>query len=109
MQIRMHVTDSDVSEALRAYIERRLRFALSRFGNRVGPIIVRLRSDGPAEHYCRMSAEILPFGRVMVTQSDFDLFTAIDRAAGKIGLQFGRELERLRDARVGRQSVRLAA
>jgi ribosome-associated translation inhibitor RaiA len=56
-----------------------------------------------------MSAQILPYGQVMASENDFDLFAAIDRTAGKLGQQFGRALERMRDARVCRQSIRLAA
>ena len=109
MHIRTQINDSDISGAFRSYIERRLRFSLGRFGDRVGPISVRLKANGPTGHKCSMSAVILPSGRITVTETDFDLFSAIDRAAGKLGQQFGRELDRIRDARVDRQSVRLAA
>lgn len=109
MHIRMYASHADVSEALRIYVERRLRFALGRFGNRVGQITVRIMPDGSLGNHCSINAEVLPFGKVMVEQADFDLFTAIDRAAGKIGRQFGRELQRLRSSRVGRESVRLIA
>jgi hypothetical protein len=68
---------------------------------RVGQVVVRLGAGGPAERHCRISAEGLPFGRVVVEESDTDLFAAIDRATGRIGRLFGRELERVRNARVG--------
>ncbi|HEY7351793.1 MAG TPA: HPF/RaiA family ribosome-associated protein [Terriglobales bacterium] len=109
MHIRTRVTESDISKAFSAYIERRLRFALGRFADRVGRVNVRLKADGPGGHQCHMTAQIVPFGRVMASENDFDLFTAVDRAAGKLGQQFGRALERMRDAKVGPQSVRLAA
>lgn len=109
MQIRTYVSHSDVSDAFRTHIERRLRFALGRFGDRVGVIAVRFKSKGPAGHRCHMSAQLSGFGRVIINESDFDLFVAIDRAAGKLGEQFGRTLERMRDAKVSRQSIRLAA
>jgi ribosomal subunit interface protein len=109
MRIRTRVTDSDISKAFSAYIERRLRFALGRFADRVGKVNVRLKADGPEGHHCHMSAQILPYGQVMASENDFDLFAAIDRTAGKLGQQFGRALERMRDARVCRQSIRLAA
>ena len=109
MHIQTNVNDSDASDAVRSYVERRLRFALGRFGERVGHITVRIRPDGPFGNHCRIRAEIVPFGQVFVEQSDPDLFTAVDRASGKMGRQFGRELERIRNARVSRESVRLAA
>jgi hypothetical protein len=104
----MHMNDVDLAEAS-SYLERRLRFGLGRFGARVGQVTVRLGSDAPAERQCRISGEVLPFGRVAVEERGFDLFATIDRATGRIGRLFGRELERVRDARVGREPVRLAA
>lgn len=109
MHVAIHINDTDLSEAFRAYMDRRLRFALGRFGNRVGQVTVRIGGDGPSERRCRITTEVLPFGRVAVEESDPDLFALIDRATGRIGRLFGRELERARDSRLGRESVRLAA
>ncbi len=109
MHVAIHLNNADLAEAFQTYVERRLRFALGRFGGRVGQVRVRLGADGPTENRCRISTDVLPFGRVAVEETDPDLFTAIDRATGRIGRLFGRELERARDARVGRESVRIAA
>lgn len=108
MQIAVHMSDAGLTEAFRSYVERRLRFALGRFGSRVGQVTVRIGADGWAQSRCRISTEVLPFGRVAVDESDPDLFAAIDRATGRIGRLFGRELERAREARIGRESVRMA-
>ena len=109
MHFVMHMNDVDLAEAFTSYVERRLRFGLGRFGARVGQVTVRIGADGPGARQCRISAEVLPFGRVAVEETAPDLFAAMDRATGRIGRLFGRELERTRDARVGRESVRLAA
>ncbi|HVZ17054.1 MAG TPA: HPF/RaiA family ribosome-associated protein [Terriglobales bacterium] len=109
MQIALRTNKTDLTEALRSYIERRLRFSLGRFGSRVGQVAVRLGSAGPNESCCRISAEVLPFGRVAVEERDPDLFTAIDRATGRIGHLFGRQLQRARDSRLNRDSIRTAA
>ncbi len=109
MRIATHVNDADLAGAFQSYVERRLRFALGRFGDRVGQVTVRMGADGRAESSCRVSVEVLPFGRVAVEESDPDLFAAVDRATGRIGRLFGRQLERSRDARLGRDSVRTAA
>ncbi len=109
MHIVMHMNDVDLSEAFNSYVERRLRFGLGRFGARVGQVTVRVAADGRGQRHCRISTEVVPFGRVAVEERDPDLFAAIDRATGRIGRLFGRELERVRDARMGRESVRLAA
>jgi len=109
MHIVMHMYDINLAEAFNSYVERRLRFGLGRFGSRVGQVTVRIGDDGPGGCQCRISTELLPFGRVAVEEKDPDLFAAIDRATGRIGRLFGRELERVRDTRIGRESVRLAA
>lgn len=109
MHAAMHISNADLVRAFRVYVDRRLRFALGRYGERVGQITVRIDGDGPAKSRCQISAEVRPFGRVSVDESDPDLFAAIDRATGRIGRLFGKKLERARDARVGRESVRLVA
>jgi putative sigma-54 modulation protein len=109
MQIAMHNYRADLVTAFTLYVERRVRFALGRFGGRVGKVEVRICADNPVENRCRISVEILPFGRIAVEECDSDLFAAIDHATGRVGRLFGRELERMRDTRVGRESVRLVA
>ena len=109
MRLTTHIGDVDLAEAFKSYIDRRLRFVLGRFGERVGEVTVRIGGDGPGQNRCRISTEMLPFGRVAIEESGHDLFSAIDRATGRIGRLFGRELDRVRNARVRRESVRLAA
>jgi len=109
MQVATHVQDAVLGEAVNQYIERRLRFALGRFGSRVGQTRVRITAEGDRGRRCRISVEVLPFGRVAVEEIDTDLFAAIDRATGKVGRLVGRELERMRSLRNDRASVRLAA
>jgi putative sigma-54 modulation protein len=109
MHVEIHTNDADLAEAFKSYVNRRLRFALGRFGGRVGRVTVRIGGDGRTKRRCRISTVVLPIGRIAVEESDPDLFVAIDRATGRIGRLFGRELERARDARLGRDSVRLAS
>jgi len=109
MQISIHSYHADLLGALQAYVDRRLRFALSRFGARVGQVTVRIGKVGPARMSCRISTEIRPFGQLAVKEVDPDLFAAIDRATGRLSRVFGRELERVQNPRAGRESVRLIA
>jgi ribosome-associated translation inhibitor RaiA len=109
VQISQYVNEVALDSAFRTYIERRLQFALSRYGGRVGDVAVRVSSDGRALSRCRITVDVVPFGRVSVDEAGPDLFAAIDRAGGRLGRIFGRELGRLRDARFGRESVRTAA
>ena len=107
MQVAIHNYRTDLAEACKSYVERRLQFALNRFGQRVGRVIVRLCPDGPAGNRCSINVNVRPFGLITVEESDSDLFAAIDRATGKIGHLLGRELERVQGSKVGRESVRL--
>ena len=109
MHISTQINDTHLAQALHLYVERRLHFVLARFGDRVGEVTVKITPDGPAGSRCRISTEVLPFGRVTVEERDISLFTAIDRATGRMGRLFSRELERGRDLRIGRQSLRAAA
>ena len=110
MNIELRIGNAGVADALRRYVERRLHFALGRFGDRVGGVSVRLYGSGNTPNCkCRMSAELQPFGNVVVEERDPDLFTAIDRAAGRLGRRVARELDRIRDIKTGRESIRLAA
>ena len=98
-----------LAEAVQRYVERRLLFALGRFGDRVGQVVVRISGIAGGEHQCRITTELRPFGQVAVRATDPDLFAAIDRATGRAGRLFGRELQRVREARTGNESVRIAA
>jgi putative sigma-54 modulation protein len=107
LQLDVRLREGELTDFVRAYVDRRLRFAFSRFGDRVGQISVRISRSHQSD--CRIAVELRPFGRVAVQESGPDLFIAIDRATGRIGRLLGRELDRLRDTRNGRESVRFAA
>jgi len=108
MQIAVRINNADIEEAVRTYVERRLRFALARYGGRVGQVSVQVTIEKHGEKRCRISVEVLPFGRLAVEEKHRDLFAAIDRATGRVGWLFGRERQRNRRVR-GRESIRYAA
>ena len=68
MHVAIQVDDPVLTEAFKSYIERRLRFALGRYGGRVSQIAVRVGADGHNARRCRITAEALPFGRVAVEE-----------------------------------------
>ncbi|HST77546.1 MAG TPA: HPF/RaiA family ribosome-associated protein [Verrucomicrobiae bacterium] len=109
MQISMHINEADLGESVRSYLERRVRFALARFRDRVGLITVRISAEARGKLRCRVIAEMLPFGRIIAEETRPDLFAAVDSATAMISRRFGRQLDRERDSRFGRESVRLAA
>jgi putative sigma-54 modulation protein len=113
MEIEIRIQGTDLREAIRGYAGRRIRFALGRFGPRVGRVMVRI-SDingvrGGVDQCCHITAELPPKGQLVVDQVDTDLFTAIDRASERIGEALRREIQRTRDARTRRESVRTLA
>ena len=106
MEVEVRIQGTDSADAIRRYATRRIHFALGRFAPRVGRIVVRI-SDingvrGGVDQCCRISAELLPKGKVVLDQVDADLFSAIDRASERIGQAFRREVQRARDARTRR-------
>ena len=57
MHVAIQVDDPVLTEAFKSYIERRLRFALGRFGGRVSQIAVRVGADGhSADHSALLPA-----------------------------------------------------
>jgi ribosome-associated translation inhibitor RaiA len=114
MNVEVRIQGADDVDALRSYILRRLELSLGRFAERLGRVRVRICDiNGPhggIDKSCRISAELLPSGRVVRHETvDASLFTAIERATERIGRSFRRQLEREREPRSGRESVRTDA
>lgn len=109
MHVAIYHCNADLYGAVKLYVERRLRFALRRFGGHVGRVVVTMLREGPTHNRCAISIEVPVVGRVAVEESNADLFVAIDRATRKIGKSLRRELERARDISIGSESVRLVA
>lgn len=106
MQVDLRVRNMDLVNILRGYTDRRLRFALSRFGDRVGRVVVSVAEcsvpyQGIVKS-CHISAELRPFGQVVARETDPDLYTAIDRAAGRVGRLFASRLGRGKDGEAPR-------
>ena len=111
MHLKLRMNHAHIEQLLRNHIDRRLRFALGRFGDRVGNVAVTLSGpEGRAgESRCRIRIEIVPRGTFAVEERGHDLLATIDRAAGRVGRLFGREVGRVRDMRMTRDSIRLQA
>jgi putative sigma-54 modulation protein len=93
------------------HIERRLRFALSRFGSRVQKVIVFLQdANGPRggiDKICRVLVKTRGLGVVVASVSDSQWVAAVDRVTTRIGHSVSRHLERFRGRQLGEpRSVR---
>jgi putative sigma-54 modulation protein len=101
MQVEIRIRNTDLSSVLRNYAERRLRFALSRFGDRAGRVLVTVSGLDSADQgiatNCDISAEVRPFGLVTARETGRDLYAVIDRAAGRLGRLFTTRLDRVED------------
>jgi len=97
MQVEVTIRNADLARRLRHYADRRLRFALSRFGDRVGSVLVALSgpngSEPGAATSCRITAEIRPFGEVEARETHPNLYLAIDRSVGRVGRILALRLE----------------
>lgn len=93
------------------HLERRLRFALARFGSRVEKVTVFLHDhNGPKggiDKVCRILAKVQGCGMLMAAVVDSDWNTAVDRATTRIGHTVSRQVSRLRDRQVA--SARMPA
>lgn len=89
-----------LGDALRTYVERRMRFALGRTSAALGRVVVRLADvNGPRggeDKRCRVSLTVHPRTRVVVDELDHDIYAAVDRAAGRAGRAAARAVGRLR-------------
>jgi putative sigma-54 modulation protein len=95
----------DVDADMGGLVERRLSFALSRFGRRVRHVSVALVDvNGPRggiDKKCAMHARLAPRGKVRVEDRDSEVAAAVDRAAGRLARAVGRALERRREGAKG--------
>jgi hypothetical protein len=87
-------------EELKDRIDRRLRFALSRFGSRVDRVVVFLKSlNGPdrgIDKSVRILARMEGVGIALAMVVDSEWEVAVDRAADRIGVNVARQLIRHR-------------
>jgi ribosome-associated translation inhibitor RaiA len=101
LSINVHGYGIDVSPEISGLVERRLSFALSRFGGRVRAVSVRLVDlNGPRggiDKRCSMQARLAPRGSVRVEHTDSQLPAAVDRAATRLAQAVARALERRRE------------
>ena len=98
MKIQVRARDVRLTNSLRAHVELHLGFALSRFGEQVDRVVVQLsnsdeRGEG-VEKRCRIAVGLPRW--VKVQETDADLFSAVARAADRIGRSVARAIEQQR-------------
>lgn len=97
----------NVDQDLTAHVERRLRFALSRFSGRIRRVNVFLADQngprGGIDKTCRIVVLLRDGGSVVAEVNDVDWIIAVDRATTRIGHTTSRDLAR---RRAGRRGIR---
>lgn len=99
MQIGVQTRGFDLTEALRNYCERRMRFALSPTSSKVRSVLVRLTDEngpkGGIDKRCSIRVVLHEAPIVVVTQDETDIYCAIDRAADRVGRTLSRRLAKV--------------
>ena len=96
MRVEIRERDVEVTEVLRAHVERRLGLALGRFGDRIGRVTVRLSGangrTGEQATRCQIDVSLRP-QNVRAGDTDADLFAAVDNASNRVSRSVARILE----------------
>ena len=104
MRTMIHARKIPLPQTLRDHVERRLSFALGRFGNRIDRVTVWLEDlNGPrggVDKRCRIEARVLRSGRLQVEVTDAEIEPAVDRAADRIARRVKDGLDRMRQNRM---------
>ncbi len=100
MKIHIRKRNVEVTKILRAHVVSRLGFALGRFGERIGRVIVRFSdTDGrrsALDKRCQIDVGLRQRS-VRVEDMDVDLFVAVDNATDRVSRSVARALERQRE------------
>jgi len=101
MRIDIHGRGFSLTAPLLDHTQRRLRFALSRSGDRIKRVEVRLvDTNGPrggADKFCRMQVYLQHAPPVLIEDTGADLYAVIDRVAERAGRNVAKHVDRLRE------------
>ena len=88
MRIEVRGLRLKATNAIVMHIQRRLGFALERFGERVRDVGVRFEDvNGPRggqDKQCRIYAALAPRGQLTITETDRDLYSAVTHSATRL-------------------------
>ena len=101
MQIDIQALSFPLTDGLRSHIRRRLAFALSARDEHIHRVTVRVADiNGPKggrDMCCHIQVSLNRLPDVVVKDTEADLYTAIDRAADRVGRTVTRQLARKLD------------
>lgn len=104
MNLDVRAVNFQISDSVDDHAQRRLHAALDRFEPRLDWVNLRLTDDHGKRHgqtmHCCIEAALRGGGSVMIEQDAEDLFTAIDKAAGRMKRTVRRSINRRRDTKL---------
>lgn len=105
MRIDLRSGNIEWNADLRAHLQRRLHFALGRFGSRVERVSVRIVDvNGPrggSDKSCRLTLRLDNGHRIWIEETQPDIYQAIDRSAERLGEAAARAFRLARQSRHG--------
>ena len=106
MKIEMRTRGVTATKELKAHVQRRMRFALHRFGERVRRLHVLLEDiNGPKggiDIHCKLRVELAGGGDMVIHENHQDPFSAVSRASERISHAVGRRVDHLNTKRNGK-------
>ncbi len=103
MRIDIRSRGFTLTEAFKFHVNRRLRFALDRFSERIGSVTVRVREVSAAhagdDKDCIVEVNVIPLGRVVIGERCPDAYVAVDRATDRLGASVARVVKRAKRGR----------
>ena len=98
MQIDIQARDFPLTDILRSHAERRLRFALACFDDRIQRVAMQLSViNGPRggkDKRCYLQVMLAGLSEVVIADIEADLYVAIDRAIDRASRTVARKIER---------------
>lgn len=110
MQIEIVARDFPLTEAMRAYVTRRLDFSLSARHRHIKCVVVRLGDNngprGGSDKCCGIQVVVPGHADIVVQDTESDLYAAIDRATDRASRTVARRLDRQRNFNRDRVATR---
>ncbi len=104
MDVDIRMRQGRLSRSLKEKLERRLHFALARFGDRIRRISAILDDiNGPRggeDQHCRIEVSLVPSGTIMAEATDAEVTSAVGRAVERVARRVRDTLERKRAMRM---------
>lgn len=103
MKIDIRSRSLKMTDTLKNYVDRRIRFALGRFSQRLESVRIMLQDlNGPkggVDKRCKVHVAILPSFSVIIEETDVELESAVSRALDRAGRTVARRLDQFLDRR----------